>query len=323
MGRDLKPFWDGLAPDEALLAPLPVTVFPGIPRHTSLRELYRRLHSDGQDVSTARLVFFQQDEATKMLYLTDGHTRYQSTAALMQISSATTHEDADLPGLASVRDCYRLMLPAGPVLHRKPSALSFSSLTRAGPRTHHHTYAEVAIRPNPGLADTVTQISASRDPILLQRASQLIVEHMRTMEQTQTPGPPLPQPTDPSRPLVRAMGRTPVLLGVITLHPCGRHCRGGRPIARTRGRDGSVGWVRGGPGFPAGGEGRGRWQHREAKSEQGRLYIIPEGLGGCLLRLEAEANVECVLTVLLSACLEEVIICSWRTISSSAVVSVA
>ena len=184
VGRDLKPFRDGLAPDEALLDPLPVTVFPGIPRHTSLRELYRRLHSDGQDVSTARLAFFQQDEATKTLYLTDGHTRYQSTAALMQISSATTHEDADLPGLASVRDCYRLMRPAGPVLQRKPSALPSSSLTRAAPRNQHPTYAEVAIRPHPGLADTVTQISASRDPILLQRASQLIVEHMRPMEQT-------------------------------------------------------------------------------------------------------------------------------------------
>ena len=184
VGRDLKPFRDGLAPDEALLHPLPVTVFPGIPRHTSLRELYRRLHSDGQDVSMARLAFFQQDEATKTLFLTDGHTRYQATAALMQISSATTHEDADLPGLASVRECYRLMRPAGPVLQRTPPAQATSSLTRAGPRTPHPTYAEVALRPNPGLVDTVTQISTSRDPILLQRASQLIVEHMRPLEQT-------------------------------------------------------------------------------------------------------------------------------------------
>ena len=184
VGRELKPFRDGLAPDGALLAPFPVTVFPGIPRHTPLRELYRRLHSDGQDVSTARLAFFQQDATTKTLYLTDGHTRFQSTAALMQISSATTHEDADIPGLASVRDCYRLMRPAGPILQRSPTTQSPSSLTRAGPRTPHPTYAEVAVRPHPGLADTVTQISATRDPILLQRASQLIVEHMRPMEQT-------------------------------------------------------------------------------------------------------------------------------------------
>ena len=184
VGRDLKPFRDGLGPDETLLTPLPVTVFPGIPRHTPLRELYRRLHSDGQDISSAKLDFFQQDAGTKTLYLSDGHTRYQATAALLEISSATTHESADLPGLASVRECYRLMRPANPPLQRTPTMHTPASLGRATARLTHPTYADVAGRPTQGLADTVTQISASRDPVLLQRASQLIVDHMRPLEQT-------------------------------------------------------------------------------------------------------------------------------------------
>ena len=167
VGRDLKPFRDGLAPDEALLSPVPS------PSSRASR-----------GTPPCGWPFFQQDETTKTLYLTDGHTRYKSTAALMQISSATTHQDADIPGLASVLDCYRLMRPAGPAPQRKPSALPSSSMTRAEPRTPHPSYAEVVVRPNPGLADAVTQISASRDPILLQRASQLIVEHIRPMEQT-------------------------------------------------------------------------------------------------------------------------------------------
>ena len=183
VGRELKTFRAGLAPDGALLSPLPVTVFPGIPRHTSLRDLCRRLNSDGQDLSSARLAFFQQDTHTKTLYLTDGSTRFQSTAALLQLSSAPTHENADLPGLANVRECYKLMRPSGPLLQRAPGSTPQMAQSRALTRIAHPTYAEIAGRPVAGLEEAVTQINARRDPALLNRASQLIAEHLRPMEQ--------------------------------------------------------------------------------------------------------------------------------------------
>ena len=183
VGRELKTFRAGLAPDAALLSPLPVTVFPGLPRHTSLRDLCRRLNSDGQDLSSARLAFFQQDTHTKTLYLTDGGTRFQSTAAMLQLSSAPTHENEDLPGLANVRACYKLMRPAGPLLQRAAGSTPQMAQSRALTRIAHPSYAEIAGRPVAGLEEAVTQINARRDPALLNRASQLIAEHLRPMEQ--------------------------------------------------------------------------------------------------------------------------------------------
>ena len=183
VGRELKTFRSGLAPDEALLTPLPVTVFPGIPRHISLRELYDRLNTEGQDISAARLAFFQHDAHTITMYLTDGGTRFQSTAAMLQLSSAPTHENADLPGLANVRACYGLMRPSGPLLQRKGGGPPPPAQSRAITRTAHPSYAEIAGRPVGGLEEAVVQINARRDPALLNRASQLIAEHLRPVEQ--------------------------------------------------------------------------------------------------------------------------------------------
>ena len=183
VGRELKAFRTGHAPDVALLSPLPVTVFPGIPRHTSLRDICRRLNSDGQDLSTTRLAFFQKDTSTKTLYLTDGGTRFQSTAAMLQLSSARTHENADLPGLANVRECYKLIRPAGPLLPRTTGSSQPLAKSRAITRVPHPTYAEIAGRPVAGLDEAVTQINSRRDPALLNRASQLIAVHLRPMEQ--------------------------------------------------------------------------------------------------------------------------------------------
>ena len=183
VGRELKTFRSGLAPDEALLTPLPVTVFPGIPRHISLRELYDRLNTEGQDISAARLAFFQHDAHTITMYLTDGGTRFQSTAAMLQLSSAPTHENADLPGLANVRACYGLMRPSGPLLQRKGGGPPPPAQSRAITRIAHPSYAEIAGRPVGGLEEAVVQINARRDPALLNRASQLIAEHLRPVEQ--------------------------------------------------------------------------------------------------------------------------------------------
>ena len=183
VGRELKTFRSGLAPDEALLTPLPVTVFPGIPRHISLRELHDRLNTEGQDLSAARLAFFQHDGHTTTLYLTDGGTRFQSTAAMLQLSSAPTHENADLPGLANVRACYGLMRPSGPLLQRKGGGPPPPAQSRAITRIAHPSYAEVAGRPVGGLEEAVVQINARRDPALLNRASQLIAEHLHPVEQ--------------------------------------------------------------------------------------------------------------------------------------------
>ena len=123
------------------------------------------------------------DTHTKTLYLTDGGTRFQSTAATLQLSSAPTHENADLPGLANVRECYKLMRPAGPLLQRITGSTPPMAQSRALTRIAHPTYTEIAGRPVAGLEEAVTQINASRDPALLNRASQLIAEHLRPMEQ--------------------------------------------------------------------------------------------------------------------------------------------
>ena len=75
------------------------------------------------------------------------------------------------------------MRPAGPLLQRATGSTTPMAPTRALSRIAHPSYAEIAGRPVAGLEEAVTQINARRDPALLNRASQLIAEHHRPMEQ--------------------------------------------------------------------------------------------------------------------------------------------
>ena len=187
VGRELKAFREGvLKPDPSLLTPLSVTVFPSIPHHHSLRDICARLSTDGQDLSTAKLAFLQHDPRGMMaLYLTDGSTRFQPTAAFLRLTTTTTHENPDIPGLAGVRECYRLMgPPTGALSLRHGGSTSKPanphSLT---PPSLPSSYATAVARAQPGMEETLTQISARREPLLLDRANSLIVQHLRPLEQ--------------------------------------------------------------------------------------------------------------------------------------------
>ena len=186
VGRELKAFREGaIKPDPSLLEPLCVTVFPSIPRRHSLRDLCHRLSTDGQDLSSAKLAFLQHDtRGTMALYLTDGHTRFQPTAAFLRLTTTTTHENPDIPGLAGVRECYRLMGPPTGALvlrHGGPSGPSAARQTTS-PTLNPPTYANAVARIGPGMEEAMTQITTRREPILLDRANQLIVQHLRPLE---------------------------------------------------------------------------------------------------------------------------------------------
>ena len=186
VGRELKAFREGvLRPDPSLLTPLSVTVFPNIPRRHSLRDLCARLSTDGQDLSTAKLAFLQHDpRGTMALYLTDGNTRYQPTAAFLRLTPTTTHENPDIPGLAGVRECYRLMGPPTGSLSLRHGGSTPTQASRSSTKLLHTppSYANAVARANPGMEETMTQISARRDPMLLDRANSLIVQHLRPLE---------------------------------------------------------------------------------------------------------------------------------------------
>ena len=187
VGRELKAFRDGvIKPDPSLLTPLSVTVFPNIPQRHTLRDLCARLSTDGQDLSTAKLAFLQHDpRGTMALYLTDGNTRYQPTAAFLRLTTTTTHENPDIPGLAGVRECYRLMGPPTGALSLRHGGAAHKTATRtpATPPPQHSSYATAVARVPPGLEETMTQLSARREPMLLDRANTLIVQHLRPLEQ--------------------------------------------------------------------------------------------------------------------------------------------
>ena len=161
-------------------------MFPGIPHHHSLRDLCARLSTDGQDISTAKLAFLQHDPRGMMaLYLTDGSTRYQPTAAFLRLTTTTTHENPDIPGLAGVRECYRLLGPPTGALSMRHGGPSSKTASRPPPPQlpHPSSYATAAARVQPGMEETMTQISARREPLLLDRANSLIVQHLRPLEQ--------------------------------------------------------------------------------------------------------------------------------------------
>ena len=183
VGRELKAFREGiLRPDLSLLIPLCVTVFPNIPRRHTFQDLCARLSTDGQDLSSA---FLQHDpRGTMALYVTDGITRYQPTAAFLRLTPTTTRENPDIPDLAGVRECYRLMgQPTGSL------ALRHSGRTNTPVNISSYKlpptsspYANAVARVNPSMEEAMTQISSRREPMLLDRANNLIVQHLRPLE---------------------------------------------------------------------------------------------------------------------------------------------